>query len=471
MRSHAFFTLLLLSSAAAAGRPNILFLYADDLTYESIHAFGYGPRVETPNLDSLVARGTTFDRCYNMGGWSGAICVASRTMLNSGRFLWRAHEIYDASDAEREAGRWWSEILKQAGYQTRMTGKWHCKADADKSFNKVLHVRGGMPAETPEQYNRPIDGKPDPWSPSDPKFGGFWEGGKHWSEVVAEDAIGFLHEADASDDPFFFYIAFNAAHDPRQSPQEFVDRYPVESIPVPENFLPEYPYKDLIGCYPTQRDESLGPYPRTPHAVQVHRREYYALITHMDQQIGRILDALAAGSDADNTWIFFTADHGLAVGHHGLFGKQNLYDHSVRVPFMVVGPGVAAGQRTSEPIYLQDVMPTTLELAAAPRPGHVEFQSLLPILREGAKSKYQAVYGAYRDLQRMVTQDGWKLIVYPEAKVARLYHLAADPQEMHDLAGDPATLGRQKALFAELRKLQPQFGDTLDLTATFPQLK
>jgi arylsulfatase A-like enzyme len=459
------------SQLPAADQPNILFLFADDLCYETVHALGYEPAIDTPHLDRLVSRGTSFDRCYNMGSWSGAVCVASRTMLNSGRSVWRANAIYNNSERERDAGRWWSEHLKQAGYRTYLTGKWHCKADPNKAFDVARNVRGGMPKDTPESYNRPRDGVPDQWSPYDKSLGGFWEGGKHWSEVVADDAIGFLEDARGRDQPFFIYAAFNAAHDPRQSPREYVERYPLGRIALPVNFIPEYPYKDAIGCGPSLRDEKLAPFPRTEHAVRVHRQEYYALITHMDVQIGRILDALRASGREGETWVFFTADHGLAIGHHGLFGKQNLYDHSVRVPFVVAGPGVGQGRRRESPIYLQDVMPTTLELAGVARPEHVEFQSLLPLLREDAPSKYDAVYGAYLNLQRMVSHDGWKLIVYPEAKVARLYHLAEDPQEQHDLAGDSSTLPRRQALFAELQRLQRQMQDTLDLSVIFPELR
>ncbi|HAV61561.1 MAG TPA: choline-sulfatase, partial [Verrucomicrobiales bacterium] len=110
------------------------------------------------------------------------------------------------------------------------------------------------------------------------------------------------------------------------------------------------------------------------HAVKVHRQEYYAIITHMDAQIGRILDALEATGKADNTHIFFTADHGLAVGHHGLLGKQNMYEHSLRPPLIVAGPGIPRGRRIEARVYLQDIMPTTLELAGAPVPDHVEFR-------------------------------------------------------------------------------------------------
>lgn len=454
---------------AAAPQPHMLFIIADDLCFQQVRSAGHDPVIQTPSLDRLAARGTAFDRCYNMGSYSGAVCVASRTMLNSGRTLWRANHIYKTSEAERQAGRWWSESLKRSGYRTYLTGKWHCQAKAEAAFDVARNVRGGMPQDTPAAYNRPLEGRPDPWSPTDRSLGGFWEGGKHWSEVVADDAVAYLSEVAARPEPAFLYVAFNAPHDPRQSPQEFLDRYPLDEQPLPVNYLPEYPHKDAIGCGRELRDEKLAPFPRTEFAVWTHRREYYAAITHLDEQIGRVLEAADRLPDGRELWIFFTADHGLAVGQHGLLGKQNLYEHSVRVPFLAAGPGVEAGRRVAAPIYLQDVHPTTLELAGVPQPEHVEFQSLLPLLHGETRSAHDPVYGAYLNLQRSITKDGWKLLLYPQARVARLYHVAEDPHELHDLAGRPETAARQRELFAALQGLQERYGDPLDLRATFPQ--
>lgn len=460
---------LILSSVpvSAEERPNVVFIFADDQCFDTINALG-NKEVQTPNLDRLARRGTTFTHAYNMGSWSGAVCVASRTMLNSGRFIWNANAIHGKSEQEREQGRWWGEYLKGAGYRTYMTGKWHCRADANKSFDVVRDVRPGMPKATEAGYNRPAADGSDPWSPSDPKFGGFWEGGTHWSEVVANDASDFMSEAAGREEPFFMYLAFNAPHDPRQSPAEYVDRYPLETVNVPVNFLPIYPYAEEMGAGKKLRDERLGPFPRTHHSVKVHRQEYYAIITHMDAMIGRILDALEKTGKADNTWIFFTADHGLAVGQHGLFGKQNLYDHSVRVPFFVVGPGVKAGQKIDEPIYLQDVMPTTLELAEIEKPKHVEFNSVLPLLA-GGKSPYESIYGGYLAKQRSIRTDQYKLIVYPGAEKLRLYDIKNDPREMKDLAGDASMKPVLRELFAELLELQESMHDKLDIAALQPK--
>jgi choline-sulfatase len=461
----ALLVLLLLASPLLAAKPNVLFLFADDHTYEAVRAFGHTD-IDTPNLDRLAARGTTFTRAYNMGSWSGAVCVASRTMLISGRSVWNAGKIHKTTDAERKAGVLWPQLMKKAGYKTYMTGKWHIETDAAKCFDVTRDVRAGMPKTVPSAYNRPIADQTDAWSPYDKSLGGFWEGGTHWSEVVANHTLSFLAEAKQGRDPFFIYAAFNAPHDPRQAPKEFVDRYPLSRIAMPANFLPEYPHKDAIGCSHKLRDENLAPMPRTELAVKTHRAEYYALITHLDSQIGRILDALDASGQADNTWIFFTADHGLAVGHHGLFGKQNLYDHSVRVPFLVAGPGVAKGAKNDAAIYLQDVMATALDLADAEKPAHVFFNSLRPLLN-GEKSRYESVYGAYLELQRAITHDGWKLIAYPKTKVLRLYHLAEDPQEMQDLATKPEHAAKVKDLLQRLVKLSADLHDEVDLTKAF----
>jgi arylsulfatase A-like enzyme len=328
-----------------------------------------------------------------------------------------------------------------------------------------------MPRATPEGYNRPMEDQEDPWSPYDPKFGGFWQGGKHWSEVLGDDAVNYIQEATALEKPFFMYLAFNAPHDPRQSPKSYVDMYPWQDVAVPENYLPEYPYKEEMGCGVKLRDERLAPFPRTEYAIKVNRQEYYAIITHMDAQIGRILKALEESGKRDNTYIFFTADHGLACGNHGLMGKQNMYDHSVRPPLIVVGPDVPKNKRNKADVYLQDIMATSLELAGVEKPKYVEFSSLMPLVRgTQQESNYNAVYGAYRHLQRMVRADGHKLIIYPEVPVTRLFDLESDPLEMNDLSGDPAYANIKKQLFGRLLELQIQMEDTVDLRKAFPEL-
>ncbi len=462
-----FFALFTAFGANAADRPNLLFIFADDQCFRTINALG-NQEIQTPNLDRLVRQGTTFTHAYNMGSWSGAVCVASRTMLNTGKFIWRANK----SDLKQmqENGQLWSQLLGEAGYDTYFTGKWHVRADTNRIFTINRHVRGGMPKQTKEGYNRPIDGQKDPWSPYDPKFGGFWEGGKHWSEVVGDDSVDFLKVAGGINAPFFMYLAFNAPHDPRQSPKSFVDRYPTEKIAMPVNFVPEYPFNEAMKSGRGLRDEKLAPFPRTENAVKVNRQEYYAIITHLDQQVGRILDELEASGKAGETFIFYSADHGLAVGEHGLMGKQNMFDHSVRVPLLVSGPGIAKGTKNGERVYLQDIMATTLDLAGVEKPDYVEFNSLMPLLTGKAKKGYDAIYGAYLDGQRAITHDDYKLVLYPRAPAALLFNVAKDPFETKNLAENPEMSPIVKLLFSKLLDLQEEMEDELDLKAVYPKL-
>ena len=452
--------------AAAEKNPNILFIFADDHSYEAIRAFGYLD-IDTPNLDKLVGRGTSFTHAYNMGAWHGAVCVASRTMLTTGRSVWNAGMLEQNIGKEVEQGHMWAQQMKSAGYKTYFTGKWHVRAKPEDYFDVVKDRRGGMLPSTDMKgaaYHRPKDEADYEagWKPWDTTQKGYWgKDGKHASELVGDNGVAFLEQAALEDQPFFMHLAFNAPHDPRQSPKEYVDRYPLDRIKLPENFLPEYPYKNDIGCSSGLRDEALAPFPRTEYSVKVQRQEYFAIITHMDHQIGRILDALDKSGKADNTYIFFTADHGLACGHHGLIGKQNMYDDSVRAPFIAVGPGIKPESKIDTPIYLQDVMPTTLELAGASVPDFVEFKSLKPLLA-GDKKHYPAICGAYQNQQRMVSKDGWKLIYYPSIKKTRLYNLKADPLEKNDLAGNPEYASKITELEAAMEQLRTQFNDPLD---------
>ena len=473
-------------------KPNIVFIFADDMTYTTVHALG-NTEIQTPNIDRLVATGTTFTHAYNMGAWNGAVCVASRAMLISGRSVWETDQFRQNWIDGQEMDKSWGKLMEGAGYETYMTGKWHIDAPADSVFQHVTHVRPGMPKDAwdhekmvaqfanlrktggdpsdimPLGYNRPLSENDTSWTPTDKKFGGYWEGGKHWSEVLKDDAIGFINKAKTKDTPFFMYLAFNAPHDPRQAPQLYLDKYPMENISLPKSYMPMYPFKDSIGNGPDLRDEALAPFPRTEYATKKHIQEYYALITHLDDQIRAILDALEASGKMDNTYIIFTADHGLAMGHHGLLGKQSLFDHSIRPPFIIVGPKIGKGKKIDTDIYLQDVMATSLELAGIEKPDYVYFNSFLDILEgERTTSHYDAIYGGYVNTQRMIRKDGFKLLVYPKLNKILLFDMANDPEEMYDLGDRPEHKEKINAMFTELIQMQKELKDPLDISQIKP---
>ena len=157
--------------------------------------------------------------------------------------------------------------------------------------------------------------------------------------------------------------------------------------------------------------------------MQLHRREYYSIISHLDQQLGRILDALQKSGKGQNTYVMLTADHGLAMGEHGLMGKQNMYDCSVRMPLLISGPGVAPGKRVDELVYQHSMYATTCDLAGVEIPKSVEFPSLAPLLRGQSSAGQDAVFSYYRDFQRMVRTRTHKLIVYPQIKREQVFDL------------------------------------------------
>ncbi len=452
-------------------KPNIIFIFSDDQNHQTIHALG-NEEIKTPALDKLVQEGVTFSHAYNMGSWQGAVCIASRTMMITGRSVWRAQRIKQEGSSVVKNDEMWGNLMQKAGYTTYMTGKWHLKiAEPETSFDYVVHKRPGMPNQTKEGYNRPLNENDTTWLPWHKKYDGFWKGGKHWSEVLKDDALTFIDSASVKEEPFFMYLAFNAPHDPRQSPKEYVDMYPLENIAVPESFQPLYPDRNEIASGEGLRDEQLAPFPRTEYAIKKNRQEYYALISHMDHQIGQIVEAVKKSGKADNTYIFFSSDHGLAVGNHGLMGKQNMYDHSIRPPMIVIGPDIPKNKIVDADVYLQDIMATALELAGVEKPEYVEFSSLLSLAKGSQSiSNYDAIYGCYKDKQRMVRKDGFKLMAYPEANKVLLFDMENDPLEMNDLANEPKFYVKKKELFDALLNLQGKMDDRLDLTSLYDRV-
>ena len=474
------------AGAPPSVRPNFLFIIADDF---ALHALN-DPAVRKPNIDRLSKSGCTFSHCFHQGGWAPAVCVPSRTMLNSGLTSFKAEHGVETVPT-------WGQTMGLGGYDTFITGKWHLSMPAlHRSFKEIGVIAPGMLPSTPEggaAYDRPSPG--NTWEPWDTSLKGQWlhtadwadaPGGKekkkakgewpwphgpadtshgpdtivHSSVVYADSAIAHLEKAAKRDTPFFMYVGFNAPHDPRQAPKEFVDQYPEDKIEVPPNFLPEHPFNEGMHHL---RDELLAPFPRTKEAVQLHRREYYALITHMDEQIGRILDALEASGKAANTYVIFTADHGLCVGEHGLMGKQNMYEASMRIPLMISGPGIQAGSTVDEAVYQHSTYATACELAGIPVPGTVEFPSLVPMLHGDTKPLHDATFCWYMGFQRAVRTKTHKLIFYPQLQRTQVFDLVNDPWEMHDLVDDPATQPVKAELWARLLQFQKELNDPLDL--------
>ena len=432
-------------------KPNVLFLFSDDQRADTIAALGNN-HIRTPNLDRLVRQGTVCTRAYCMGSLKGgAVCVPSRAMVMSGATL------FHVSETLKDQGTW-PESFRQAGYATFMTGKWHNGPEsAQRSFAEGRAVFfGGMG----DPYRLPVQDFQAGGAPSAKRLSG-----KHSVELFADCAVKFLNR-QKGERPFLCYVAFNAPHDPRVAPREYHEHYNAAKPPLPPNFLPQHPFNngDLIG-----RDERLAPWPRTPEIVRQHLADYYAAITFVDAQVGRILDALKASGQYHNTLIVYSSDHGLAIGSHGLFGKQNLYDHSMHAPLIFAGPGVPSGRQTAALCYLLDIFPTLGDLAGVRGPSGSEGKSLVPVFTGQKATVRDSLFTAYRTVQRAVRDDRWKLLAYPQVNKVQLVDLQHDPAEINDLTADPAYAGERDRLLALLKKWQQEQGDTLPLRSDHPQ--
>ena len=197
--------------------------------------------------------------------------------------------------------------------------------------------------------------------------------------------------------------------------------------------------------------------------------DYYRYVSYLDLQVGRILDALAKSPHAANTIVVYAADSGVARGAHGLIGKQNLYEESIRVPLIISGPGIAKGKRTGAMCYLFDVLPSLGELCGVKGPGTSEGASLAPILKQGDGPGRPRLAFGYRKVQRALRDGPWKLIRYPEVNQTQLFNLDNDPHEMSNLADNPAHSGRVREMMSALAADLKAFGDTASLTVENPK--
>jgi arylsulfatase A-like enzyme len=353
----------------------------------------------------------------------------------------------------------WPEQFAAGGYRTFMTGKWHNGGEsALRSFQEGKAVfLGGMH----DPYTIPLQ---------DISAAHTFENKRvqkeHATEIFANAAIEFLKEQQNAESPFLCYVAFSCPHDPRIAPAEYHKRIQDRKPPVPENFLPQHPFNNGALII---RDEQLAPWPRTKAVVKEHLADYYAYVEYMDDQIARILDALKATDKADNTIVVFSSDHGLAIGSHGLFGKQNLYDHSMRAPLLISGPGLQAAKRSEALCYLLDIFPTLGDLAGISAPDGSEGRSLAAVLQgKASAAQRDCLLTAYTGVQRAIREDRWKLIAYPQINKVQLFDLQSDPSELVDLTKDPAYAKESARLLALLQAEQTAAGDTLELTSEHP---
>lgn len=419
--------------AEKVSQPNILFLFSDDQRPDTIAALG-NPLIQTPNLDRLVREGTSFSRAT----CAHPLCFPSRTEILTGCTGFRNKVFLSNRNADLSMPTL-PGVLADAGYHSWWVGKWHMAGrPLTRGFTESLGLYAGGRRPKEPQFDskgRLVTGYVGWMFQTDdrklmPELGvGLTP---DISAKFADFAIEFLKRKQ--DKPFFLHVNFTAPHDPLLTPPRWDKVYDWRKMPVPKNFLPEHPFDhgNLRG-----RDEQLLPWPRTRTDIQKDLATYYAVISHMDEQIGKVLDVLDETGQAENTIVVFASDHGLALGSHGLMGKQNMYEHTINVPLIIRGPGISAGKLSHAQCYLRDLFPTFCDIAKAPYPETLQSKSLLPVLKNEVEEIYPFIVGYFQNAQRMIRTDRWKLIQYPEAEKRQLFDLKNDPLEMKNLAEKP----------------------------------
>ena len=439
----------------ASKRPNVLFLLTDDQRYGTIHALG-NPEINTPNLDKLVHRGVAFTNAHIPGGTASAVCMPSRAMINSGKTLFHLEECgKNIPKCDTTLGR----CFLDAGYHSVGIGKWHNGVESyASSFDGGANIFfGGMW----DHWNVPVnDFKPDGKYDTEIKFTPNFtaneqpvtvraekiHAGIHSTELFTDSAIDYIN-GYSDEKPFFMYLSFLAPHDPRTMPEKYRNMYDPEKISLPPNYM-EMPAV-YYGWAAKGRDENTETYPRRPEKIRQHIADYYAMISHLDDCIGRVIDALEARGMLNDTIIVMCGDNGLAIGQHGLMGKQNIYEHSIKIPLLMSGPGIPADKTDDSLVYLLDIYPTLCNLCGISVPASVEGRSFAKRFEDPDAPGRDELYLAFLSRIRGIIRGKYKLIEYrtDELKLSQLFDLENDPWERNNLFG----LEGADAVVAELR--------------------
>ena len=428
----------------AAARPNILFIIADDQSPYDLKAYNQRSTLETPSIDRLAAQGMTFDGAYHMGAFVGAVCTPSRHMIMTGRTLWHlpyplmSRALKDLTSERCPPGiekNSMAAVFNRAGYDTMRTCK---NGNSFEAANAQFTVRRDAS-----------------------KRGGTDESGSAWH---ADQVLDYLKQRETANDhdPFLIYFGFSHPHDTRDGKPELLAKYGAvnhtdrNTLPpanpkapaLPVNYLPAHPFHH---GHPNLRDEVAvsGVWEKRDEiTIRNEIGRQFACSENIDIQIGRVLEKLEAMGELDNTYIFYTADHGMAIGRHGLQGKQNLYEHTWRVPFIVKGPGIRHGSRAKGNIYLLDVLSTLCDLTGIQTPESNEGISFKPVLEGRRDAVRDVLYGAYcggtKPGMRCVRKGDWKLIKYDVLDGAvhetQLFNLAENPDELLREHQDPKVI-------------------------------
>jgi arylsulfatase A-like enzyme len=437
---------LLLGAAAASAaekRPNLIFIVADDLRWNTLGCMG-DPVVKTPNIDRLAAQGVLFQNCFV----TTSICWVSRASMFTGQWYSR-HRIERGNSAltDKQWANSYPDVLHRIGYRTGFIGKFGVGSTKDLEIkHQSFDYWRGLPGQAGMFFDA-----------DDPTH-------THKTARFGNEALEFLSGCTAQQ-PFCLSVSFNAPHardgQPREYPPDERDEqlYDGTTMPVPELATDEA-YRRLPSLlHDTEGRKRWQRRFDTPDRAQSIIRDYYRLITGIDREIGRMIEALASSKLADNTVIIFTSDNGYALGDRGMADKWFMYEEDLRIPLIVYDPRrpeAHHGRKVDAMTLNVDFAPTLLELAHAAIPSSMQGHSLVPILNGATPAFWRTDFfyehhfsgaAAIPAIEGVRTKD-WAYMRWTDAKpiVEELYDLRSDPLEVNDLVHNSASAPQLEAL-------------------------
>ena len=443
------------SPRAEERKPNILLLMSDDLN-SALSGFGH-PQCKTPRLDALAKRGVRFENMH----CQYPVCGSSRASLMTGLYPYTNGMLGNGGNLRKNLPNvvTLSQLFRNNGYHAGRVSKiYHMgipfeiiagTADHDDapSWDETVNIKA------PEQ-NAP--GERTEWSPKDKSsqtFTGVEASTgdlEHADGMAADAAIEFLKQN--KDQPFFLGCGFVRPHVPLVAPSKYFDRYDRDTM-----VAPEVPKGDLEDVPKIIRNyKSIDRYGVTPELHKGLLEAYYASISYMDEQVGRVLEALDELGLRENTIVIFSSDHGYLLGHHHKFQKQHLFEESTRVPFILSVPWMTKshGHASNKITELVDLYPTLAELAGLTPPANLQGQSLLPLLKNPTTKEWSKdlAFSISRSGGESIRTSKWRFTHWGfGAKGEELYDLKNDPNEFTNLARDPNYSGRLNQLKARLK--------------------
>lgn len=451
------------AAAAAPATParqaqpmNMIFVLVDDLRFD---AMGFlTPGLQTPNIDYLAKNGAYFPNAVV----TSSLCSPSRATILTGQSP-RNHRVIDNNHSSEEGLVFFPSYLQQAGYQTGFFGKWHMGNDTDAprpGFDRWVSFKGQgayfptdaiPPAQVAagQRQMLNVDGAPTQQK-------------GYITDELTDYAMDWLEHGRDSTKPFFLYLSHKAVHSDAKPPERYANQYSDLEITLPASMAdtPENNRGKPVWVQ-NQRNSWHGadfPY-HTDRDLREQVRDIYRTLTPIDDSLGRILQYLRANGLEQNTMIVFYSDNGFMFGDHGLIDKRNAYQPSVRVPMVVYAPGhVPAGMVNPAVVRNLDLAPTFLEAAGVGEPSQMEGKSFLPLVEgEVTPQAWQTndfVYEYYWEwtfpqtpTTFSITRNGVKYIQYHGVwDIEEVYDLSKDPDEMNNVANDPAYVDIKREL-------------------------